>query len=149
MSAETPIKASWFCMCGNEKTKMNWFLFEYACKVYDHIGESRKKTVRKWKARWSDERIAEFCAYFAKRMRQNIYSEPVSNPEEDITTADEFIRDYCHSNTRRETEDLVDVCEAAWLELIRSCSVCPTRCLSEMNGYCELFDRMERGGYLS
>jgi len=149
MSAEPPIKASWFYVHGNEKTKMNWFLFEYAFKLYDHIEESRNKTVKKWKARWGDERIAEFCAYFAKRMRQNIRSAPVSNPEEDITTADEFIRDYCHSNTLSETEALVDIFEAAWLELARSCSACPTGCLSDMHGYCELFDRIERGGYLS
>jgi len=149
MSTDPPIKASWFYTSEDEKTKMNWFLYEYACKLYDHIGESRKKTVKGWKAQRGDGQIAEFCAYFAKRMRQNIFSEPVDNPEEDITTADEFIRDYCHCNTRRETEALVGIGEAAWLELIRTCFVCPVRCLSEMSERCEFFDRMERGGYLS
>ena len=149
MSAEPPIKASWFYVSADEKTKMNWFLFEYACKLYDHIGESRKKTVMKWKARRSDECIAEFCAYFAKRMRRNICSGPVGDLGEDIATADEFIRDYCHSNTRRETEALADIGEAAWLELIQSCFVCPTGCLNGMDERCEIFDRMERGGYLS
>ena len=105
--------------------------------------------MKNWKARWTDERVAEFCAYFTKRMRRNVHSEPVGNPEEHIITSDEFICDYCHSNTNRETEALVDISEAAWLELTRSCLVCPTGCLNDMRGYCELFDRMERGGYLS
>ena len=68
MIVEILIKASWFYTCKNEKTKMNWFLYEYACKLYEHIAECRKKTVTKWKAQRCEEHIAEFCAYFAKRM---------------------------------------------------------------------------------
>ena len=149
MKVESLISASWFYTSDSQKIKANWFLYEYACKMYEHIEAYKKKGLAKWKAQRSDENIAEFCAYFAKRMRRNMHSRHAVVTEEDIITADEFIHDYCHTNTRRETEALADIGEAAWLELLESCRVCPTGCLSEMRAYCELFDRMERGGYFS
>jgi hypothetical protein len=149
MIVETLIKASWFYTCENEKNKMNWLLYEYACKLYEHIDECQNKTIAKWRAQRSNERIAEFCAYFAKRMRQNIHSRDADVSPDDAITADEFIRDYWHANTRRETEALADVGEAAWLELLKSCSACPTGCLNAMSERCDIFDRMEQGGYLS
>ena len=149
MKVEKFISASWFYTDSREKTKLNWFLYEYACKLFEHIGESRKKTVREWKARRGDERIAEFCAYFAKRMRRNAFSRSAEVREEDIITADEFIRDYWHTNTRLETGALADIGEAAWLELLESCRACTVGCLVGMHERCDFFDRMERGGYFT
>jgi hypothetical protein len=149
MKTEKLIPASWFYNDESQKIKMNWFLYEYALKIYDLIKASPDKRLTKWKSQRSNKQLAEFCAYLAKRTKRNIHSKPVSNPDEEIITIDEFIWDYCHSNTEFEDDAIADITETAWLELLESCRVCPTRCISEMNAKCELFDRMERGSYLS
>jgi len=135
------VKSFWFYGAYNEKTKLNWFLYEYACSLYEHIQDSRKKALVKWKARRSDVQIAEFCAYFSKRMRRSVF-----NQLEGITTEteidEEYICDYCHTSTRRENEALIDIASDAWVELLDTCVVCPCRCVSERNEWCGFFDRM-------
>ena len=149
MAVEPPIKASWFYVDESEKIKKNWFLYEYACKIYDHIKATQNIVLRKWKSQQSNKQTAEFCAYYAKRMRRNMYSSPVNVPEEYIITADEIIQDYCHGITGFEIDAIADIGEVAWLELIDSCNACSVNCLNEMHVKCEFFDRMERGGCFS
>ena len=149
MTLEKYIPSSWFYKDETEKIKLNWFIYEYACKLYDHIKESKNIALIKWKSQRSNKQLGELCAYLAKRTKRNIYDKPVSNPEEDIITVDEFIQDYCHTNIGFEDDVLADICEAAFVELLESCSICLTGCIGDMYARCELFDRMERGGYLS
>jgi hypothetical protein len=149
MASEQFISASWFYKDETEKVKMHWFLYEYACKLFDQIKSSKNSALTKWKSQRSNKQLAEFCAYLAKRTKRNIHDKPVSNPEEDIITVDEFIHDYCHTNPEAEDDAITDICEAAWVELLESCSICPTRCIREMHARCELFDRMECDSCLS
>ena len=72
MKADSLIQASWFYRDDSQKTMINWFLYEYALKFYDHLADSKAKALALWKARITDERMAEFCAYFSKRMRLSI-----------------------------------------------------------------------------
>ena len=149
MKSEKFIPSSWFYKDESEKIKMNWFLYEYACKLFDNIKASNNIALTKWKSQRSNKQLAEFCAYLAKRTKRNIHDRPVKNLEEDIITIDEFINDYCHNNIEFEDDAIADICEATWIELLESCSICPTNCIREMRARCELFDRMERGCYLS
>ena len=148
MKAEPLISASWFYMDEIEKCKFNWFLYEYACKLYEHIGGSRNRANGKWRARRGDTLVAEFCAYFAKRLRQDIFKHMTGALRGKLMDED-YVRDYCHDNTQRENDALMAACEKAWGELLESCAVCPVACLDDTAAYCEFFDRMERGGYLS
>jgi uncharacterized Fe-S radical SAM superfamily protein PflX len=148
MSAESPVQASWFYIDSNEKVKLNWFLYEYACSLYVHINRSRKKALAKWKAQRDEEQIAEFCAYFSKRMRQSILDKLAGRTEETIGD-EEYICDYCHTNTHRDNVAILEVAESAWDELLDSCVACPNRCISERYAHCEFFDRMESGGYFT
>jgi hypothetical protein len=143
MTTESPVKASWFYKNETEKIKMNWFLYEYACKIYDNIKTSKNIVLTKWKSKRNNKQLAEFCAYLAKRTRRNIRSEFVSNIDEEIVTIDEFIQDYCHTNSEFEDDAIADICEDAWIELIESCSICPTSCINEMQAYCDMFDEIE------
>ena len=146
MSTEHLIKAAWFYRNEAEKCNRNWFLFEYACKLFGYINESRDKTVAKWRSKRNDERLAEFCAYFAKRMRDNAYRHMYKDQGGDIVD-EVYIFDYCHNNKQRETDAILRICEAAWLDHLDVCSVCPVSCLDRKTLPSEFFDRMERGGY--
>ena len=140
------IEASWFYTLKSEKIKFNWFCFEYALKLYDCIKESTK--LKKWASGMTDLQLAYFCAYFSKRMKQSV--EIRLSGLSDATEGDEeYVADYCHTNTHRQNVDILDVAGIAWDELVSVCETCPTRCISERYLRCEFFDRMERGGYFS
>jgi uncharacterized Fe-S radical SAM superfamily protein PflX len=148
MGMESPVQASWFYMDESEKIKFNWFLFEYACNLYDEIMRSRKGALRKWKAQRSEGQIAEFCAYFSKRMRKSALNQ-LAGVTEHTEGDEEYICDYCHTNTHHENVALLDVAGKAWEEMLDACIACPNRCVSERYERCSFFDRMERGGYFS
>jgi uncharacterized Fe-S radical SAM superfamily protein PflX len=146
MTIEPPIKANWFYVFASEKTKFNWFCYEYACQFYDHIRRSGK--LKRWRSQRSDLQIAEFCAYFSKRMKQSVLDKLAGIT--DITIVDEeYIADYYHENTHGQNMAIMKVAGEAWDELLSACEVCPNRCISERHARSEFYDRRERGGYCS
>ena len=148
MKAESMIPASWFYREESQKTMINWFLYEYALKLFDHIAESQEKALAKWKARLTDEQLAKFCAYYSKRMRLSILDNIEGGTGITVVYA-EYITDYLHANTQREDAAIRKIGGTAWGKLLDSCAACHCRCLSRRDERCEFFDRMERGGYLS
>ena len=148
MKAESLIPASWFYLDEDEKIKLNWFIYEYALMLYDHINGSRKKTLSKWKSRQSEREIAEFCAYYAKRMKQSVRAVR-EGAEKAILMPEYYVSDYSHATTHRENRAILDVASAAWTEKMHICKACGGGCTYDGEMRCEFFDRMERGGYLS
>ena len=141
MGSELQVKSFWFYLTEDEKIKLNWFLYEYACSLYEHMRGSRKKTLSKWRSKWSDGQVAEFCAYFSKRMRQSV-NKQLAGLTRETEIYEEYVSDYYHTNTRRENNAIINVAGEAWAELLETCEVCPCRCISERNEQCGFFDRM-------
>ena len=141
-----PVQSSWFYMNASEKIKFNWFCYEYACVLFDQIKKSKNKVLRKWAGNRSEEYLAEFCAYFSKRMKKSVLDQ-LSGLTEETEGDEEYICDYCHTNTHRENIAILDVAGEAWEELLSVCVTCPNRCISERRERCRFFERMERGGY--
>lgn len=148
MKAESMISASWFYRDDSQKTMINWFLYEYSLKLFDHIQDSKLKALKRWKARHSEQQVAEFCAYYSKRMRDSVY-ENVEGGSGIIALYATYLTDFCHVNTKSEDEALGKVVATAWGAILDSCNACGCDCVVRGNEYCEFFDRMERGGYLS
>ena len=140
------ILASWFYTYDFEKTKFNWFCYEYALNLYDFVKGIKK--LKKWRQGMTDMEIANFCAYFAKRMKKSV-EDRLAGITEETEADEEYLSDYCHTNTRQQNAILLKVAGEAWEQLLSVCVTCPTRCLSERFLPCEFFDRMERGGYFS
>jgi len=142
MFDDTPIKSTWFYIHESEKTKLNWFLYEFACTLYVHMSSSKNSVLQRWKSKRSNKQLAEFCAYFSKRMKQSIYDRL-----DGLTVAtvgkEDYIFDLCHTNTAAENGAILDVVESSWDELLAICEICPARCISERDEYCTLFDRMD------
>ena len=143
MMPELKVKSYWFYNAERGKVKINWFLYEYACVLYEHIKDSRKKVLSKWRSQRSDEQIAEFCAYYSKRVRLSINYLLVGVTKE-AEFEETYASDYCHTNTQRENDAIFEVAMEAWTELLDTCSVCPNKCLSERYETCSIFDRMAR-----
>lgn len=137
--SEYPVKSKWFTMPYENKMKMAWFHYEYACRLYKEIESSRIKTVRSWRGRHSEEQIAEFCAYYSKRMEPNMY-EVLEGSSDRISCSVGYVRDYCHSNSKRENTNLAELAQQALSKIIDDCNECTINCLSEPGEYCALFD---------
>ena len=124
----------------DDKTRMSWFHYEYACQLYNQIEGNRSRTVRQWGKRHSKEQIAEFCAYFSKRMQPCMY-DIVEGNSTVLSCKVGYVRDYCHCNGRQENSELTEIAQQAMSELLDDCNDCPDQCLSEPGAYCEFFDR--------
>jgi len=142
MFDDTPIKSSWFYIHESEKTKLAWFLYEYACTLYMHMKSSRSEVLQHWKSKRSNKQLAEFCAYFSKRMKQSIYDILDGLPVVTVGNED-YVFDLCHTNTPAEIGAILEVAGSSWDELLAVCEICPTRCISERDEYCTMFDRMD------
>lgn len=146
MKLDPPIEAQWFYKGKEEKTKINWFCFEYALEFYTHVMNS--KVLRRYRAKNSSDQIAAFCAYFAKRMKKSLYDR-LARLTDAVIIDEEYIADYYPKNTQSQNKVFIEVAGQAWDELLSVCETCPVRCISERNQKSEFFDRYEKGGYLA
>jgi hypothetical protein len=53
-----------------DKTKLNWFLFEYAAEFNSHIKRHLRKKLRRKKI--DDKKIADLCIHYALQMKEEI-----------------------------------------------------------------------------
>jgi len=134
------LKMEWFLEGANAKIKLNWFLYEVAMEYYAHI--MRCKALGRYRKQNSEEEIAQYCAYYAKRMKKSVLDRLAGMT--DATEIDEeYISDYYPKNSAKQNGLLLETACAAWDSLLSVCETCPTRCLSEKDRICELFDLYE------
>lgn len=144
MNLNPPIKAEWFYKDESEKKKINWFCFEYALEYYTFIMGS--KALRKYRKETSEEDIAAFCAYFAKRMKKSVY-EKLARLTPVVIIYEEYVAEYYPKNTQRQNKVFIEVAGEAWDNMLSVCETCPIRCISEREKRSDFFDHYEQGGY--
>lgn len=144
MKLDSPIKVEWFYTCDSEKTKINWFCFEYALEFYTFMMKS--KALQKYRARNSSEEIAAFCAHFAKQMKKSVY-DWLAGDTSVVIIDEDYIATYYPKNTQRQNIVFIKVAGEAWDNLLSACGSCPVRCISEREKRSEFFDRYALGGY--
>ena len=140
-----PIKAKYFYENENEKTKLNWFCYEYAYVLYKNIMEA--KILKKYRKKNKNEQIVKFCVYFSKETKRSIH-EKIGGIVENTTFYEEYVKNYYPNNTNKENYLLLNVATKAWDEMLSNCVNCPTRCISEMNKKCILFDKLDENEFL-
>ena len=142
MESHPHIRTTWFYIDDDEKTKLNWLVYEYACELYGVILKSRKKSLKAWKAARSDEQIADYCAYYAKRMRRSLIK-MLEGRSRTIDALGAFVTDYVHSTTYEVSDELTELGGVAWNQLMAICAACPQRCMPEANRLSSFFDRAD------
>jgi len=135
----SPIQSSWFYMYDIEKCKFNWFLYEYACTLYDHIKRSKDGILIRWRSKYTNKQLADYCAYFSKRMRQSVFRQ-LDGHTETIYCDEDYAFDYCHADSAEEILALLEAARLAWDELLEICVVCPERCITEREVPSVFFD---------
>jgi hypothetical protein len=135
-----PIKAGYFYNTEDEKTKLNWFCYEYAFFLYKNIMDAKK--LARYRKKNNHEQIVSFCVYFSKEMKHSIH-EKLGGLVEHTTFYEEYVEKYYPNNTSRENYFILNIAAKAWDELLSNCVNCPARCISEMNKKSILFDQLD------
>ena len=121
----------------SEKTKLNWFCFEFAAEIKTQVGKSLRK--RLLKAGVSDEALAGFCIHYSKGMKPQILQQ-VAGRQSNIHLTYLPIEEYFPSLSDRLVDNLLTAVGTAWMEQTDMCVVCPTRCISERDRKADMFD---------
>jgi uncharacterized Fe-S radical SAM superfamily protein PflX len=137
---ETPIKPEWFYADADRKKKINWFCYEVALEYYSFIMKS--KTLSKYRRQHKEKNIAEFCAHFAKEMKNSVLDQ-LSGKTDVVIIDEEYIAGFYPKNTQKENLLLMQVSFEAWDSLLAVCGTCPSRCLSEKDEMSPFFDKYE------
>ena len=120
-----------------DKTKINWFLFEYAAEFDSKIKKSFRKKLNRKKI--NNEKIAELCIHYAKYMKGEILDK-LSGKTENVSHSYQPIEDFLPLLSDKLVDDLLTVACEAWDSLTSMCVNCPTRCISEKDRKAPMFD---------
>lgn len=121
----------------SDKTKLNWFLFEYAAEFNSHIKSNLRKKLRQKNI--DDKKIAELCAHFALSMKGKILDK-LSGKTENVSISYHAIEEYLPNLSDKLVDNLLTAAFAAWDSITSMCVNCPTRCISEKDQKAPMFD---------
>lgn len=120
-----------------EKTKFNWFCYEYAAEIVSCVdADLRKRLNRKG---ISDQRIVDFAVYFAQRMKGPIVAKLAGEVAE-IHMSHVDIAGFFPDLDDKQVDRLLTLVAKAWDSLLEVCSSCPGRCISERDRPAPAFD---------
>jgi hypothetical protein len=132
------IKPTSFYSGQREKTKLNWFLFELALNFESYI--SRHLAIKLIKYKIEEREIADFSIHLAREMKE-IILQKLSGEIEDVYFSYEMIESYFpRIKSEKLIDEMLDVLAGAWVFQLDACGSCPTRCLTEKDHYCTMFD---------
>lgn len=122
-----------------EKTKVNWFCFEYALEL--------EKSIRADRGLWSKlsrkgvdaAQVAGFCVDYSKHMKKEVLLQ-VSGRIPQVRIRYEPIENFFPTIGDALVDQLLTAAAKAWDSQLECCIVCPTRCISEKGQRSMMFD---------
>jgi hypothetical protein len=136
-SALNMIRPTSFYANESEKIKLNWFCYEIAMGIYDHMKSDIGHRLKRQKI--SDEALAEFSIYYSKEMKKVVLQQ-LSGKIEKVIISYEPIESYFPNLNDGLINKMTDIVSEAWDETLSFCEACPNRCISEKDAYCTMFD---------
>ena len=131
------IKPTSFYSSESEKTKLNWFCYELSVGMYDEMKEDIGKQLKKHKIR--DEILAVFSIYISKKMK-DIILQKLSGRIDKVYFSYEMIESYFPNLDDKLVDKMLDSISETWDVQLSLCEICPTRCISEKDEYCTMFN---------
>lgn len=131
------IKPTAFYSRENEKIKLNWFCYEFSIGVYDGIRMDFGKQLEKYGI--DENAIVEFSIYISKQMK-DVILQKLSGKIDKVLFSYEMIESYFPDLSDRLVDRMLNIISRAWDTLLSVCETCPTRCISEKDVYCTMFD---------
>lgn len=140
MSAMDMINRTEFYSSDSEKTKLNWFLYELAMAFYDEVEKPLKKMFKTKSISEAD--IAKFATRSALEMKGPV-CDFTDGKIDHIEFGGYFFTEILPPLSAKNHNRLMDALAKAWDGHLAACGVCPTRCISEREKYCTMFDGYE------
>lgn len=131
------IKPTSFYSGESEKTKLNWFCYELSIEIYDNMKRRIGNRLRRNKI--SDEALAEFSIDISKSMK-DIILQKLLGTIKDVYFSHEMIERNFPNLDDRTINRMLDIIAKVWDKLLSVCELCPTRCISEKDAYCTMFN---------
>ncbi len=132
-----PVKPIFFYSSENEKIKLNWFCYELAIGIYDELSENFGERLKRYGI--DNKEILEFSIYISKVMK-GVILQKLSNKIDKVYFSYDMI-EACYPQLDDELKNqILEGISKVWDEQVGVCEVCPTRCLSERDAYCTMFD---------
>ncbi len=133
------IRSSDFFSSGHEKTKLNWFLYEYALGLHSYINRDKILHGKLTRRNINSAMIVAFCVYHAKYMRNEILNR-LSGKTGHVNINDQPIEAFFPTIGDRLVNQLLTKVSKAWDTQTEACVSCPTRCISEKDRKAPMFD---------
>ena len=140
MFNHSPIQMEWFYYLYGEKTKLNWFLMEFALEYYDHIMDSPK--LKDYRIQYNKEQIAQYCTYFTRRFKESVLK-CLRGKRKSVIFYDEHISDFYPHFTDPQVRQLCHVASYAWKELVNNCLACPEQCYRDYESRSYNFEKLK------
>ncbi len=122
-----------------EKTKLNWFLFEFAQETESFIHREKRLKKRLTGKGVDDARIGDFCVHYAKHMKTQIL-EKLAGRIPQVCIGYEEIEGFLPEIGDRLVDQVLMVIAKAWDSQTEACVACPTRCISERDERAPMFE---------
>jgi hypothetical protein len=127
-----------------DKIKLNWLCYEYANNLYAAIREDARlpKAIKGL----AEPEMANFCVYFAKRMRKSVYDK-LTGTASAIAFRTSYVREFYPSMAVKHMDAFLRVAIAAWNQQLLGCGVCPNQCLEAGFDLTDMFDSLAQTGW--
>jgi len=122
-----------------EKTKLNWFCFEYALELEQCIETDRGLRAKLTRKGVDAAQIAGFCVHYAKHMKGEVLAR-VSGVIPLVRIGYDPIESYFPSIGDALVDELLTAAAKAWDSQTECCVMCPIRCISEREQRAPMFD---------
>ena len=140
MHGRIPIRIEWFHHLEGEKTKLNWFLLETALEHYDRIMGSA--ALAAYREQYSSQQIAQFCTYYARRMRKSLLN-CLKGRTKSVIHYRDYVDDFYPHHDDSLNRALEGVAIEAWRHMLSACENCPAQCLIDYRSRSFDFDVYE------
>ncbi|KHE93064.1 MAG: hypothetical protein K8F52_04520 [Candidatus Scalindua rubra] len=121
----------------SEKTKLNWFCYEYALELQTFFNQKLKRKLLKKNI--NKNGIADFCIYHSKFMKGPILDR-LSGKNNDLEITYHPIEKFFPFIGDKLVDEILTIVGKAWDSQTEVCVQCPTRCISEKTKVAPMFD---------
>jgi len=133
----TPIRVEWFYYIEGNKSKLNWFLHEFALGYYDAIISSPE--LADYRSRYGEQQIAQYCSYFARRLKESLLNE-LRRRTKSVIFYERYISDFYPHHDGQLNLALNRIAMGAFEALQSKCDGCTQRCLFDYMAISSYFD---------
>lgn len=133
------IQPNSFFSAEDEKTKLNWILFEYALEIESQILRVKRLKRRLFEKGIKNSRIADFCVEFSKSMKPQILDKFEGRIKE-VAIDGLNIEKIFPEMGENLTKQVLNIVVMAWDSQMEACWTCPEHCPSDWNARSSMFN---------